>query len=185
MLTALLAAVPSIYKLFTSDDKDEAVKKITGQVVQSAAAALGIETTRKEDIVKHLEQNPDDVYKLKKLDNDFELRIKELDLKELELNLNHEQKQEENITNRWTSDNDKGSKFAKLLRPGLTAFLVFMVTVLALLDGNVGEFAIKTHWATLFTSLTLTSVGGYFTLRTYEKRTNTSKWNSNKNKGDR
>lgn len=169
MLTALLAAAPSIYKLFTSDDKDEAVKDLTGQVVKSAADALGIKATKKEDILEHISVNPEAVYKLKKSEQDFELRIKELDLKELEI-------KEQNVTDRWKSDNNSDSRFAKLLRPGITAFLVFVITILALLDGNAGEFTIKEHWVTLFTSLTLTAVGGYFTLRTFEKKSGTSNW---------
>ncbi len=169
MLTALLAAAPSIYKLFTSDDKDEAIKDLTGQVVKGAADALGIQATNKDEIINHISQNPEAIYKLKKLEQDFELRIKELDLKELEI-------KEQNVTDRWKSDNNSDSRFAKLLRPGITAFLVFIITILALLDGNVGEFTIKEHWVTLFTSLTLTAVGGYFTLRTFEKKSGTSNW---------
>jgi len=87
MLTALLAAAPSIYKLFTSDDKDEAIKDLTGQVVKGAANALGITATKKEDILDHISSNPESVYKLKKLEQDFELRIKELDLKDKELQI--------------------------------------------------------------------------------------------------
>ena len=124
MLSALLAAAPSIQKLFTSDDKDEAVKDLTGQVVKSAADALGITATKKEDILDHISANPEAVYKLKKLEQDFELRIKELDLKELEI-------KEQNVTDRWKSDNNSDSRFAKLLRPGITAFLVLVITVLA------------------------------------------------------
>jgi hypothetical protein len=169
MITALLAAAPSIYKLFTSDDKDEAVKDLTGQVIKSAAGALGSKATTKDEIMTHISSNPEDVYKLKKLEQDFELKIKELNLKEMEI-------QEQNITDRWKSDNKSDSRFAKLLRPGITAFLELVITILALLDGNAGEFTIKEHWVTLFTSLTLTAVGGYFTLRTFEKKSGTSNW---------
>ena len=87
MLSALLAAAPSIYKLFTSEDKDEAIKDLTGQVVKGAADALGIQATNKDEIINHISQNPEAIYKLKKLEQDFELRIKELDLKDKELQL--------------------------------------------------------------------------------------------------
>ncbi len=87
MLATILAAAPSIYKLFTSDDKDEAIKDLTGQVVKSAADALGIKATNKDEIIKHIAANPDDVYKLKKLESDFELRIKELNIEEKKLQL--------------------------------------------------------------------------------------------------
>lgn len=176
MIPAVLAAtLPSLIKLFTSDDKSEAVKDVTSVVVSKAAKALGIKNNSigKEDILKHLESNPKDTVKLKEIEREFEVKIRELDLKELEI-------KESNITDRWKSDNEKGSSFAKLLRPGLTAFLVLVSVLLAIADGNIGEFTIKEHWVTLFTSLTLTAVGGYFTLRTYEKRTGTSKWTQSK-----
>lgn len=91
MLATLIAAAPSIYKLFTSDDKDEAIKDLTGQVVKSAADALGIEATRKEEIVEYVSANPEAAYKLKKLEQDFELRIKELDLESSKLQLQDKQ----------------------------------------------------------------------------------------------
>lgn len=176
MITAALAAtLPSIINLFNSDSKDEAVEQLTNTVVQTAATKLGLNTNSvgKEDIVRHLESNPRDAVKLKEIESMYKLEIERLNLEKLKT-------QEENITKRWISDNNKGSTFAKLLRPTLTAFLVFVCVLLAVLDGNIGDFNIKEHWVTLFTTLCITSVGGYFTLRTYEKRTNTSKWNQSK-----
>lgn len=129
------------------------------------------------------ELTPEDKQKI--LDNEFKIKFLNFDELKLKLesklegkriNNEHEQKAEENITNRWTSDNNADSRFAKLLRPVLTAYLVFIVTVLSLLDGNVQGFNIKDVWVTLFTSLCMTAVGGYFVLRTYEKRTGTSVW---------
>ncbi len=89
MLSAILSVAPSLISLFTSDNKSKAVQNLTNVVVGEAAAALGIKsnTTSKKNIIQHLEQNPNDVYKLKKLESDFELRIKELDLEDKKLQL--------------------------------------------------------------------------------------------------
>lgn len=87
MIGTILALAPSILKLFSSDDKSDAVKSITTEVVKGAAQALGIKADKKEDVLNHLTKNPQDAYKLKKLESDFEIRIKELDLKEMQIHL--------------------------------------------------------------------------------------------------
>lgn len=175
-LSLLLNAAPSIYKLFTSDDKTEAVKDLTKNVLTSASGLIGEKVETKDDLVKHLGENPELVIALKKLDNEYALKIEELKLESKKLDYENEQNQEGNITERWKSDNSADSRFAKLLRPALTAYLVLIVTILAILDGNVGSFTIKEVWVSLFSLLCTTSVGGYFVLRTYEKRTGTSVW---------
>ena len=175
-LSILLSAAPSLYKLFTSDDKSDAVKELTTNVVKTAATKLGVTLNTKEDLLQEIAKNPNAVIKIKELDNHYALRIEELKLESKKLDYENEQNQEGNITERWKSDNSADSRFAKLLRPALTAYLVLIVTILAILDGNVGSFTIKEVWVSLFTLLCSTSVGGYFVLRTYEKRTSTSVW---------
>lgn len=175
-LQLLLSAAPSIYKLFTGDDKTEAVKDLTKNVLESTSNLIGVDLKTKDDLVKHLAENPELTIALKKIDNEFALKIEELKLESKKLDYENEQNQEENITERWKSDNSADSRFAKLLRPALTAYLVLIVTILAILDGNVGSFTIKEVWVSLFTLLCSGAVGGYFTLRTYEKRTGTSVW---------
>ena len=175
-LSILLSSAPALYKLFTSDDKSEATKELTKSVVESAAKEFGVSLSSKEDFLSEITKNPVAVLKLKELENQFAIRIEELQLENKKLDFDNEQKQEENRTERWKSDNSADSRFAKLLRPGLTAYLVLIVTILAILDGNVGSFTIKEVWVSLFTLLCSSSVGGYFVLRTYEKRTGTSVW---------
>lgn len=175
-LQLLLAAAPGIYKLFTSDDKSEAIKDLTKNVVNTAGEKLGIDFKDKDDLVKHIQENPQTIIELKKLEHDYSISIEKLKLEDKKLDYEHENTQEQNRTERWKSDNSADSRFAKLLRPGLTAYLVLVVTILAILDGNVGSFQIKEVWVSLFATLCGTAVGGYFVLRTYEKRTGTSVW---------
>lgn len=111
---------------------------------------------------------------------DSQIEIMKIDFEKLKLGYEDKQKQEQNITDRWSSDNNSDSRFAKLLRPVLTAYLIIIVTLLALCDGNIGNFTIKENWVELFTTLCITTVSGYFVLRTYEKRTGTSTWKTNK-----
>lgn len=169
MIGSLIAAAPALIRLFTDDDKSKAAIDLTKTVAKEASNALGIEAKDENDVMKHLESNPQDVLKLKELENRYKYDIKKLEFEKQKM-------YEQNTTQRWESDNKSGSNFARLLRPGLTVYLVVIATLLAFADGNAGDMKIKEHWATLFTTLCITAVGGYFTLRTYEKRTNSSKW---------
>jgi cation transport ATPase len=175
-LQLLLSVAPSIYKLFTSDDKTEAAKDLTKNVIQNVGKEFGVNFETKDDVVKYVEQNPETVVKLKELENQYSIRVEELKLEDKKLDYENEQKQEGNRTERWKSDNSSDSRFAKLLRPSLTVYCIFIVTILAICDGNIGSFNIKEVWTTLFVTLCLTTVNGYFLLRTYEKRTGTSVW---------
>jgi len=132
----------------------------------------GIKKVTGIDLDREKELTPEQVQIIK--DNEF--RLKELDFKTLQLDYDQRNKEEEEKTKRWASDNSSDSRFAKLVRPASMVYLLFVITVLAIIDGNVSEFTIKEAWVELFTALTITVTGGYFTLRTYEKRTGTSKW---------
>lgn len=139
------------------------------------AVTVGVEKITGVDLTKK-ELTPQE----KQAIIDAEVQLKRLDFKELKLEYDQRNKEEEEKTNRWVSDNESGSTFAKLVRPGLVVYLIVVTSLFALFDGNVGDFKVKEHWVTLFTSLTITAIGGYFTLRTYEKRTGTSKWSNKK-----
>jgi cation transport ATPase len=108
--------------------------------------------------------------------NDHELELNKLDFEKLKLEYDQRNKEEAEKTKRWESDNNSSSTFAKLVRPGVLVYLIIIISLMAFADGNISSFKIKDHWVSLFTNLTITVVGGYFTLRTYEKRTKTNKW---------
>lgn len=147
-----------IKDLITDNGEDlvkEGIKKVTGI-----------------DLNKKKELTPQEVQAIR----DAEVKLRELDYKELALEYEARQKQEEEKTKRWESDNNSDSRIAKMVRPMLVIYLVFVVTIFAILDGNMLGFSIKDVWVTLFTSLAITAVSGYFVLRTYEKRTGTSSW---------
>lgn len=100
---------------------------------------------------------------------DSEIQMRKMDIEELIVEYNQQNKEESEKTKRWESDNKSEGKFNKNIRPMLVTYLVFVSTILAILDGNVSEFTIKEVWVSLFTALTVTSVSGYFVLRSYEK----------------
>ena len=84
----------------------EGIKKVTG-----------IDLDRKEPLTS------DEIL----LINSSKLQIKELDFKALELEYQDKQNQRNSITKRWESDNKSDSRIAKLTRPGLVIYLVFIV----------------------------------------------------------
>ena len=83
---------------------------------------------------------------------------------------------QEQLTKRWESDNKSESWLAKNVRPLSLVYLMIVVTLLAITDGNVGGFSIKEIWITLFTVLTVTAFTAYFGSRGYEKVKGVSKW---------
>lgn len=125
----------------------EGVKKVTGI-----------------DLNKSTPPTPQELQKI----NDYKLEIEKLDFQKLQEQNRHEEHKEEQISNRWFSDNKQGGLNAKI-RPYVLIYLMFAITLLALLDGNAGEFEVKAVWSNLFVALALSAFNAYFVLRTYEK----------------
>lgn len=73
------------------------------------------------------------------------------------------------ITKRWEADSNSDSKLAKNIRPMTLIYLMFLLTVFAFTDGNIGSFTIQEAYITLFQALAVTAFGGYFVLRGVEK----------------
>lgn len=140
-------------------------------VMEGIKKTTGIDLSKKKSLA---EITPEE----QKAILDAELEIRQLDFATLQLELDARQKEETEKTKRWESDNNSDSRIAKLVRPLTMIYLIIVCTLLAILDKNISGFEIQAHWVTLFTTLTITVVGGYFTLRTYEKRTGTSTWKS-------
>lgn len=84
-----------------------------------------------------------------------------------------EAKYEAELTKRLEADMKSDSKLAKNVRPGALIFLLAVVALLALTDGNIKfdgyVFNIKTEYITLFRSLLMTAFGFYFGGRSLEK----------------
>lgn len=83
--------------------------------------------------------------------------------------LEAEAKGEEERTKRWESDNQSLSALNRVIRPYTLIFLTLVISLLAITDGNFGEFIVKAPYVSLFETAFLVALGGYFTLRTYEK----------------
>jgi hypothetical protein len=76
---------------------------------------------------------------------------------------------EEEVTKRWEADSKSDSWLSKNIRPMTLVYLMGLLTLFALTDGNIGSFTINAAYITLFQALAVTAFGGYFVLRGVEK----------------
>lgn len=77
-LPAVISAIPSIVKLFNSDDRKEGVKELTSQVLNEASSVLGVDIKSKDELSLMLNQNPDLAIKLKDIEYKHALEIEKL-----------------------------------------------------------------------------------------------------------
>lgn len=76
---------------------------------------------------------------------------------------------EQEITKRWQADSEHF--ITRLVRPVSYIFILFLLGVIVLADGNIGEFAINKDYIPLIQTLLMTMTVAYFGGRTYEKAT--------------
>jgi len=76
---------------------------------------------------------------------------------------------EKEITSRHANDMASDSWLSKNIRPLLTIFSLFLYTLFALIDGNIGDFNIANQYVDLLGQIVIMSLGFYFTSRGIEK----------------
>lgn len=75
------------------------------------------------------------------------------------------------LSKRWASDMSSDSWLSKNTRPLIVLALVGVLFVFIVLDSLDIAFEVRDSWVTLYEVLTVTAVGGYFTLRSmFDKR---------------
>jgi len=78
---------------------------------------------------------------------------------------------EAEISNRWKSDMGSDSWLSKNVRP-LTLIVVIVFLVLMTFFDGLGWVDVNDSWISLWNMLSVTVVGGYFAVRTLDKRGN-------------
>jgi len=76
-------------------------------------------------------------------------------------------KHEQEITQRWVSDNEHS--ITRLVRPLVVVWAYTLLTVVMLADGNIGEFTIKNAYLPMLESIVITVTIAYFGSRGIEK----------------
>lgn len=77
---------------------------------------------------------------------------------------------EKEISSRWASDMASKSWLSRNVRPLVLVWAVLIFTILLFTDGNLGEFSVQPAYLPIFQTLLLTIIGGYFALRSVDKR---------------
>ncbi len=77
------------------------------------------------------------------------------------------------ITKRWQSDNEH--VFTRLVRPLSYTFILALFAIIALFDGNIGQFSINPEYIPVINGLLTTMTIAYFGSRGIEKVTKTVK----------
>ena len=77
---------------------------------------------------------------------------------------------EEEISKRWNSDMGADSWLSKNIRPLTLASVMVFLILITFFDG-FGILEINKHWIGLWEMVSITVIGGYFAVRTVDKRT--------------
>ena len=80
-------------------------------------------------------------------------------------------KEIEETTKRWVSDNQTDSYLTRNIRPLTLAFLTATLFIYIILDSSLDGFKIDSNWIDLLSSLLLLVYVGYFGMRSAEKIT--------------
>ena len=80
-------------------------------------------------------------------------------------------KEIEETTKRWVSDNSTESYLTRNIRPLTLSFLTLTLFIYIILDSSLEGFKIDSNWIDLLSSLLLLVYGGYFGMRSAEKIT--------------
>ena len=78
-------------------------------------------------------------------------------------------KAEDAVSARWAADMNADEPIAKKVRPYSLIYLLVVVTLLAVLDGNLIGFEVKEAYTSIFQALLMLVFGAYFGSRGLEK----------------
>jgi hypothetical protein len=77
---------------------------------------------------------------------------------------------ENNITSRWVADVQSQSWLARNVRPAIVLSLTSFLIIFILLDSFAVNYEIREPWIRLYETILVTTVGGYFVVRSVDKR---------------
>ena len=79
--------------------------------------------------------------------------------------------QEQQVSDRWKYDMSSDSWLSKNVRPLTVSALILFLFVLIFLDALEIEFIVKESWISLYETILITAIGGYFVVRSVDKKT--------------
>lgn len=127
---ALIGMIPSIINLFTGETSrtDSVI-----DLAKKAGEALGMENASPEDVLKHIEQNPDAVVKLKELEFNAKALENEHLRKQIEEANRHEEQKRGMAHETYRMKNDKQDRIAEqIIRYNLPVIFLLVCINIAL-----------------------------------------------------
>lgn len=79
--------------------------------------------------------------------------------------------QEQQVSDRWKYDMSSDSWLSKNVRPLTVSALILFLFVLIFLDALEIKFIVKESWISLYETILITAIGGYFVVRSVDKKT--------------
>lgn len=76
---------------------------------------------------------------------------------------------EKQVTKRWEADVAGKSWLSRNIRPLIVGVLVLFLVVFILLDTLAVEYEIREVWVRMYETILMTSIGGYFVVRSIDK----------------
>jgi hypothetical protein len=80
----------------------------------------------------------------------------------------HVEEQKE-ITERWKYDTSSNSWLAVNVRPLVLASLIVFLYLFIILDSLKIEYEVKDSWISIYETVLITTIGGYFVVRSIDK----------------
>jgi hypothetical protein len=78
--------------------------------------------------------------------------------------------QEQQISDRWKYDMSSDSWLSKNVRPLTVSALILFLFILIFLDALEIKFIVKESWISLYETILITAIGGYFVVRSVDKK---------------
>jgi hypothetical protein len=98
----------------------------------------------------------------------YKTEMAKLGIEDKKLDYGLVQNEMNNITDRWVSDNS-GNFLTKSVRPLTLIYMIIVLSVMAFMDGNIGDFKINPAYIQLFQGLAMTVFVAFFGGKTIER----------------
>lgn len=135
---------------FLSGGIVDSVGKITDELIASDEERLEKEIEKQKTILQH------------------KVEMAKLNIEDKRIDYGLAENEMNNITNRWVSDNS-GNFLTRSVRPLTLIYMMVILSIMAFMDGNIGEFKINPAYIQLFQGLTMTVFIAFFGGKTIER----------------
>ncbi|WP_294963796.1 hypothetical protein [Sulfurimonas sp.] len=121
-----------------------------------------------DDLITSDEERAEKENEKLKTNLNHNLEMAKLGIEDKKLDYGLVENETNNITERWVSDNS-GNFLTKSVRPLTLIYMIVILSIMAFMDGNIGEFKINQAYIQLFQGLAMTVFVAFFGGKTIER----------------